>query len=79
MKNNWYDNEEDILGIRIKEGEYWKSIELPNGIVIDISKEGEVIGMEIYRASRIFSGDPEILRKVVGSRRRSRTVYVFSS
>ena len=54
---NWYDNEEDILGIQISEGEYWKSIELPNGIVIDVSKSGKVIGMEIHRASRIFSGD----------------------
>jgi uncharacterized protein YuzE len=59
---NWYDKEEDILGIQIKEGEYWKSIELPSGIVIDISKEGEIIGMEIHKASRVFSGD---VKKVI--------------
>ena len=61
---NWYDKEEDILGIQIKEAEYWKSIELPNGIVIDISKNGEVIGIEIHKASKIFSGD---IRKVIES------------
>ncbi len=62
----WYDEEEDILGIRIQDKEYWKSIELPNGIVIDISKDGEVIGMEIHRASKIFSGN---IRKVIESAR----------
>ncbi len=61
MKKNWYDKEEDILGVRIRDGEYWKSIELPNGIVIDISKDGQIIGMEIHRASRIFSGDKKII------------------
>ena len=50
----WYDQEEDILGIRIQDAGYWKSIELPNGIVIDISKEGEVIGMEIHQASKVL-------------------------
>lgn len=59
---SWYDEEEDILGIQIKEAEYWKSIELPNGIVIDVSKNGEIISLEIHRASRIFSGD---VRKVI--------------
>lgn len=59
---SWYDKEEDILGIQIQEKEYWKSIELPNGIVIDVSKEGDVIEIEIPRASRIFAGD---VRKVI--------------
>ncbi len=60
----WYDEEEDILGIRIQDKAYWKSIELPNGIVIDLSKDGEVIGMEIHRASKIFFGD---IKKVLES------------
>lgn len=54
---HWYDEEEDILGIHIKEGDYWKSLELPNGIIIDVSKSGDIIGMEILKASNIFSGD----------------------
>lgn len=58
----WYDSDEDILGIRIQDKEYWKSIELPSGIVIDISKDGEVIGIEIHKASRIFLGD---VKKVI--------------
>lgn len=57
----WYDKEEDVLNIQIKEG-YWKSIELPNGIVIDIVKDGSISGIEILKASKIFSGD---VRKVI--------------
>ncbi|MBU0662531.1 MAG: DUF2283 domain-containing protein [Candidatus Diapherotrites archaeon] len=56
-KVTWYDKEEDIMGIQLFNGDYWKSIELPNGIVIDISKDGKVLGMEIANAKRIFSGE----------------------
>ena len=59
---NWQDEDEDILGIHFQDKEYRKSIELPNGIVIDISKDGEIIGMEIFKASKIFSGD---VKKVI--------------
>ena len=59
---NWYDSEEDVLGIHIQDEKYQKSIELPNGIVIDISKDGKIIGLEILRTSKIFSGD---VKKVI--------------
>ena len=52
----WYDEEEDILNIQLQE-ECWKSVELPNGIIIDITKDGKIAGIEILRASKIFSGD----------------------
>ena len=58
----WYDKEEDILNIELKSKEYWKSIELPNGIIIDISKDGSIISIEILKASKIFSGD---VKKVI--------------
>ena len=53
----WYDKEEDILNVEINDSEYWKSIELPNGIVIDIGKDGKIKAIEILRASKVFSGD----------------------
>ena len=53
----WYNKEEDILNIEINDGEYWKSIELPNGITIDIDKNGKIKAIEILRASKVFSGD----------------------
>jgi len=52
-----YDKEEDILNIELNNGEYWKSIELPNGVVIDLDKNGKIKAIEILRASKIFSGD----------------------
>lgn len=55
--DEWYDKGEDILNIEINGGEYWKSIELPNGIIIDIDKKGKIKGIEILRASKVFSGD----------------------
>ena len=53
----WYDKEEDILGVRLQDKEYWKSVELQNGIVIDISKDGTIIGIEIPQASKMFLKD----------------------
>ena len=53
----WHDKEEDMLNIELNSGEYWKSIELPNGIVIDIDKKGKIKAIEILKASKIFSGD----------------------
>ena len=50
----WYDEEEDILGVRLGNEEYWKSVELPNGIVIDLSKDGKIIGIEISGAKNIL-------------------------
>ena len=53
----WYDEEEDVLGVQIIKEGYWKSIELPSGITIDISKKVEILGVEILKASKVFSGD----------------------
>ena len=53
----WYDQEEDIFNIQLKQTGYWKSIELPNGVVIDVAKDGSIVGIEIQRASQVFSGD----------------------
>ena len=65
---NWYDEEEDILNIQLKDKGYWKTIELPNSITIDLAKDGSIMGIEILRASNVFSGDAkkviEIAKKV---------------
>ena len=62
MEETWYDKEEDILNIELAKKEYWKTIELPNGINIDIAKDGSITGIEILRASKVFSGD---IKKVI--------------
>ena len=61
----WYDKEEDILNIEINSGEYWKSIELPNGVVIDLDKNGKIKAIEILKASKVFSGDAKKVIEVV--------------
>ncbi len=60
---SWYDEEDDILAIRIKEGTYWNSIELSNGAVLDISKDGSVLGIEVLNASKVFSKAKEVIKK----------------
>jgi len=64
----WYDTEEDILGVRLEDRDYWKSVELSNGIVIDISKNGNISGLEIPQAKSIFADD---VKKVIESAKKS--------
>ena len=56
MSQNNYDPEEDIINIKVRKGEYWKSIEASNGFVIDISKDGRILEIEIPHAKKVFSG-----------------------
>ena len=60
---SWYDEEDDILAIRIKDGIYWKSVELSNGAVLDISKDGSVLGIEVLNASKVFLNAKEVIKK----------------
>ncbi len=62
MEETWYDKEEDILNIVLKKGLYWKSIEVANGIVMDVAKDGSILAIEIPNASKVFSGD---VKKVI--------------
>lgn len=62
MEELWYDKDEDVLDIEVKKGVYWKSVELPNGVIIDVAKDGTIIGIEILQASKVFSGD---VKKVI--------------
>ena len=50
-----YDKAEEILNIQLRDT--GKSIELPNGIVIDVDKAGSAMGLEILRACKIFCDD----------------------
>ena len=55
-KATWYDREEDILGIQLSDEKYWKTVELPNGVKIDVSEKGAIVGIEIANAKKVFSG-----------------------
>ena len=56
-KETWYDEEADVLNVEINDKEYWKSIELPNRVVIDIAKDDSMTSIEILNASKLFYGD----------------------
>ena len=61
-KETWYDKEADVLNVELNDKEYWKSIELPNGVDIDVAKDGSMTSIEILNASKLFYGDT---RKVI--------------
>ena len=58
-KEIWYDEESDVLNVEINDKDYWKSIELPNGFVIDIAEDGSMTSIEILNASKVFFGDTQ--------------------
>ena len=63
MKKSYYGPEEGIMNIEVRKGEYWKSIETPSGVVIDISKDGQILEIEIPNAKKVFSGqDRKVLQ-----------------
>ena len=64
MERTWYDKDEDILNIGVRKGTYWKSIELPSGIVIDVTKDGTILSIEIPNARKQFSVD---FKKVIAA------------
>ena len=52
-----YDEQVDILYIRLKETPYHESDEIKEGIIMDYDKEGNIIGIEILDASEYLSPD----------------------
>jgi len=50
-----YDKEVDAMYVYAEEGQSAYSEEIGEGIIIDVSKEGKIIGMEILDASEKFS------------------------
>ena len=51
-----YDEKSDSLFICIKEGEEESFEEIVPGINVELNKDGEVIGVEILKASRFIKG-----------------------
>ena len=50
-----YDEKEDILYLA-KEGKEEESIEIAPGINMELDGKGNLIGVEIFKASRMFKG-----------------------
>lgn len=62
-----YDKQTDIVSIDLAKGRYERSRKITDRIIVDIAKNGKVLGFEILDASEtIHSFDPA--RLVSGSR-----------
>lgn len=58
-----YDFRYDILFFKVKEREYWKSIEIGN-LVLDIDAEKFLTGVQIFEASKFLGVDKMTLRQI---------------
>jgi len=47
-----YDTKADALYIRLRDGEFGSNKEIEEGIILDLDKEGCLLGLEILDASR---------------------------
>jgi uncharacterized protein YuzE len=47
-----YDTKADALYIRLRDGEFGRNVEIEEGIVLDLDKEGGLLGLEILNASK---------------------------
>lgn len=50
-----YDPKTDSLFLNIKNGKYFKSKKISDSVVVDFSKEGKVLGVEILTAKENIS------------------------
>ena len=49
-----YDSEADVLYLLSREGEIDRSVEVSPGITVEYDPKGEVVGVEILRASKVL-------------------------
>lgn len=61
MSETWYDEKEDVLGMHLKNRRSWRSLEVGRNVVIDLSREGEIVGIEILAAKQFFKKDAPLL------------------
>lgn len=50
-----YDQSQDALYLRFSENPYFQSEEVREGIILDYSESGEIIGIEILEVSKNLS------------------------
>ena len=58
----YYDEKEDILYLA-KEGQEEEVIELSPGIHVELDSSGNLIGVEVFRASSIFKDVIKLMEK----------------
>ena len=59
-----YDYENDILFFKVNNRDYSKSIELLDNLVVDVDKEGFLVGIQMFDASEYLNIDKKSLLKI---------------
>jgi len=62
-----YDRVADALYIRLREGKVSDSIELNEGLIVDLDERGEIVGLEIINFSKSGVDLDKIIREGVES------------
>lgn len=57
-KSVYYDKKSDALWLLIKSGAEYEHKEISPGIFIELGRNGELLGIEILNASKIFKEKP---------------------
>jgi uncharacterized protein YuzE len=57
-----YDEEEDILYLA-KEGEEAEVVEIAPGVNMELDQAGNIIGVELFKASRMFKDVLKLMEK----------------
>jgi len=69
MTEMWYDAEEDVMGIMLKNRRHWRGVEVGKHLIFDLAKDGEIVGIEILGVKQAFKKDaPLIVSKASGKR-----------
>ena len=58
----FYDEEEDILYLA-KEGEETEVVEMSSGVNMELDSNGNLIGVELFKASRMFKNVLKLMEK----------------
>lgn len=58
----FYDEEEDILYLA-KEGEEREVVEVSPGVNVELDNSGKLIGVEVFKASRLFKDVIKLMEK----------------
>jgi uncharacterized protein YuzE len=66
-----YDKEADAMYIHIRKGKYDISEELAENVIIDLDKNGRILGIEVLAASKNL-GD-ELVTKIVNTEKIAAT------
>jgi len=69
MAEMWYDEEADTIGIMLKDKTHWKGVEISKHVVVDLAKDGEIVGIEILGVKEAFKKDAPLIVSKASSKK----------